>query len=108
MTVFSDDQRFEVATAIRDWIHEQSFSQCNAGSDTCPDWPMAYEIRDIALGALSTFDLTELTAQDLTALTNYYDLQADKAHSYAEELDSQRLKWQKRLALHTEAESSKQ
>lgn len=49
---FTDDERFVVASAIRDWIHEQSWSLCNAGADECPDWPKAMEIRDVAFGAL--------------------------------------------------------
>lgn len=49
---FSADERFEVAAAIRDWIHEQPWSLCNMGSDTCPDWRLAYEIRDLALAPL--------------------------------------------------------
>ncbi len=49
---FTDDERFAVAEALRDWIHKQPFSQCNMGADTCPDWPLAFEIRDVALGAL--------------------------------------------------------
>ena len=51
MTVESD-ARFAAAEAIRDWIHEQPFSLCNMGSDTCPDWPMAFAIRDVALAAI--------------------------------------------------------
>lgn len=51
---FSDDERFEVAAALRDWIHEQPWSECGPGADTCPDWPKAFEIRDIALGALGS------------------------------------------------------
>lgn len=38
-----------VAEAIRDWIHEQPFSKCNAGSDTCPDWDLAYELTDLIM-----------------------------------------------------------
>jgi hypothetical protein len=26
---------------LRDWIHETPLSQCNTGSDTCPDWELA-------------------------------------------------------------------
>lgn len=50
---FSDDERFAVACALRDWIHGQSFSQCGPGVDTCPDWPLAFEIRDVALARLA-------------------------------------------------------
>jgi hypothetical protein len=53
--IFDDDEKFVVAAALRDWIHEQPFSQCGIGSDTCPDWPMAKEIRDVALQALSDY-----------------------------------------------------
>ena len=53
--IFDEYERFAVASALRDWIHEQSFSQCGIGSDTCPDWPMAKEIRDVALQALSDY-----------------------------------------------------
>lgn len=44
--------RWAAASAIRDWIHEKPFSICaSTNMDTCPDWPMAFEIRDVALGA---------------------------------------------------------
>lgn len=51
MTVESD-ARFAAAEAIRDWIHEQPFSICaTTNMDTCPDWPMAFAVRDLALDA---------------------------------------------------------
>jgi hypothetical protein len=40
--------REHLATVFRNWIHEQPFSKCNMGSDTCPDWDMAYELADLA------------------------------------------------------------
>lgn len=49
---FTEDERFAVASAIRDWIHEQPWSECGPWADTCPDWPKAFEIRDVALEAL--------------------------------------------------------
>lgn len=30
-----------IAGVLRDWIHETPLSQCNMGSDTCDDWPLA-------------------------------------------------------------------
>lgn len=48
----TDDERFAVASALRDWLHRQPFSECNMGCDTCADWPRAKEIRDVALDAL--------------------------------------------------------
>ena len=50
--LMNKDVRFKVAGAIRDWIHGQPFSQCGPGVDTCPDWSLAFEIRDVALAAL--------------------------------------------------------
>jgi hypothetical protein len=43
--------RERLATIFRDWIHKQPFSQCSIGADTCPDWPMAYELADLIRGA---------------------------------------------------------
>jgi hypothetical protein len=47
------DARFAVSSALRDWIHGTALSECNAGADTCPDWPLAAEVRDIAFEALA-------------------------------------------------------
>lgn len=44
-------QRDVLAEAFRDWIHESPLSQCGFGSDECPDWPLAYELADVALAA---------------------------------------------------------
>lgn len=38
--------RERLAEAIRDWIHEQPFSECSVSADECPDWPRAYELAD--------------------------------------------------------------
>lgn len=38
--------RHWLALVIRDWIHQQEFSRCSTGTDTCPDWPMAYDLAD--------------------------------------------------------------
>lgn len=46
-----------IAMVVRDWIHEQPWSQCGLGSDTCPDWPKAYELADLIEAKLSaSFD----------------------------------------------------
>lgn len=50
---FTEDERFAVAVALRDWIHKQPFSQCGVSADTCPDWPLAFEIRNVALDTLA-------------------------------------------------------
>ena len=42
-------ERERLAGIFRDWIHEQPFSRCNASCDTCPDWPMAYELADLVV-----------------------------------------------------------
>jgi hypothetical protein len=41
-----EQERDRLAAVIRDWIHEQPFSECNMGADTCPDWPLTYELTD--------------------------------------------------------------
>jgi hypothetical protein len=41
--------RDALASAFRDWIHESPLTQCSIAADTCPDWPLAYELADIAL-----------------------------------------------------------
>jgi len=38
------------ASRVRDWIHETPLSLCDTGSDTCPDWDLAYAIVWIVLG----------------------------------------------------------
>jgi hypothetical protein len=43
----------QISEAIRDWIHEQPWSLCDAGADTCPDWDKAYEIRDVVFTKLA-------------------------------------------------------
>lgn len=48
----SEAQRTQIAGVLRDWIHETPMSQCDAGSDTCPDWPLAYEVADRVCAAL--------------------------------------------------------
>jgi hypothetical protein len=40
-------RRRVMADVIRDWIHTTPLSQCNAGSDECPDWPMAFALADL-------------------------------------------------------------
>jgi hypothetical protein len=41
--------RDALALQFREWIHEQPFSICaKTNMDTCPDWPLAYEMADIA------------------------------------------------------------
>lgn len=48
--------REHLATVFRDWIHEQPFSKCNMGCDSCPDWDMAYELADLVEQPPSTGD----------------------------------------------------
>lgn len=47
-----DAERQAVATVLRDWIHETSLSRCSTGADTCPDWPLAYELADKVMAAI--------------------------------------------------------
>lgn len=48
--------RDELALCFRDWVHTTTLSQCHIGADECPDWPLAYELADIALSALGVFE----------------------------------------------------
>jgi hypothetical protein len=45
-------RRDRIAGVLRDIIHETPMSQCGVGSDTCPDWPLAYEWADKVMAAL--------------------------------------------------------
>lgn len=57
----------DLRTILRDWIHETPLSLCGVGSDTCPDWALAYaladaiEQRDTPLGELAFERLLEET-----------------------------------------------
>lgn len=31
----------DLATRLRDWLHETPLSLCDTGSDSCPDWDLA-------------------------------------------------------------------
>jgi hypothetical protein len=46
-------QRDKLALAFRDWIHETPLSQCSMSADECPDWPLAYQLADLALDTLN-------------------------------------------------------
>jgi hypothetical protein len=48
--------RHAMASHFRDWVHESPMSQCNAGADVCPDWPLAYDLADLALAVLPESD----------------------------------------------------
>jgi hypothetical protein len=45
--------------AAREWLHEHDFGECNASVDTCPDWPLAYEITRAVLEAAGVPALLE-------------------------------------------------
>jgi hypothetical protein len=49
-------RRGRIAGALRDWLHESPLNQCDAGSDTCDTWPLAYELTDLVLRALASPD----------------------------------------------------
>jgi hypothetical protein len=42
--------RDEMAYRFREWVYETPLSKCNMGADMCPDWDLAYELTDLALG----------------------------------------------------------
>jgi hypothetical protein len=42
----------QVVGRLRDVIHEKPFSKCTMGSDTCDDWPLAYELADVVVRGL--------------------------------------------------------
>src|SRR4051812_18377625 len=53
--MMADEQevaRTQLADAFRDWVHESELSKCSPSVDTCPDWPLAYELADIALSVI--------------------------------------------------------
>lgn len=52
VVLVEEQSRERLAGVFRDWIHEQPFSKCGMGSDTCPDWDMAYELAGLAAGVV--------------------------------------------------------
>lgn len=36
----------DLATFLRDWIHETPLCLCDRGADTCPDWPLAHALAE--------------------------------------------------------------
>lgn len=61
----------DLATFLRDWIHETPMSLCNAGADTCPDWDLAsvlaeaIEERDTVFAEPSRQRLSEVTKKKM-------------------------------------------
>lgn len=50
----AEARRDTLARRFRDWLHETPLSKCGMSADECPDWPLAYELADLALSALDT------------------------------------------------------
>jgi hypothetical protein len=61
----------DLATPLRDWIHETPMSRCGVGSDACPDWELAYALaeaiveRNSPLGPLAHDELLRVTREVL-------------------------------------------
>lgn len=63
--VLNEDERFAVAIVLRDWIHTRpELKQCDRGSDTCDDWPLAFEIRNLVANRLEEMQ-RQVPAQDM-------------------------------------------
>ena len=45
------EARWQVASVLRDWLHETELSRCGLSADECPDWPLAYELADHCVAA---------------------------------------------------------